>query len=347
MSHLTLAQQGIEATDKKDWATAIPKLTAALKVSLNPVWLICRSKALNGAGQYAESLADADLAWHAALSRNKRELVAEANYRRAVAYNRLGQYANAACCCAYAMRIFKGASPLLAKEDPKEEFIDAEGRCTLKLAEAKAQTAEDEFNKAKKEDTPSLQPASEKVKQWRIASVLQIQALNSMEKLDVDDPARKITASQKPEQAALSDLGEGGKSTSAATSSAPKSAASEPAAVSAPKPAADAKLRLGDYQSDQQITVSIFSKGVDKARLAVEILPFSVNLDPVVYPNGEEKSFTLDLWGEIDPDQSKHTVTPSKVELMLRKKKAGKWPQVIKEKDAGADTQKEPYVFRQ
>lgn len=350
MSHLTLAQQGIEAADKRDWDTAIPKLTAALQVSQNPVWLIQRSKALNGKGRAAESLADADLAWHAGLSRNKRELVAEANYRRAVAYNRLGQYANAACCCTYAMRIFKGATPLLPKEDPKEALVDAEGLCTLRVAEVKTQTAGDEFNTTKKDDAPQLQPDSEKVKMWRIASVLQIQALHAMEKLAADDAARKVTITQKPDKAPLLDLSSAAESkdSSASTPFTSKPAASQPTASTpaapqpaAPQPAADTPLRLGDYQSDSQITVSIFSKGVDKSRLAVDFSPFSVSLNPVIYPSGEEKSFTLNLWGEIDPDKCKHTVTRSKIELILGKKKAGKWPQVVGDKVAAAsDDQK-------
>lgn len=346
MAHITHAQEGIAAGDKRDWDTAITKLTAALKVSQNPTWLIQRSKALNGAGRYAESLADAELAWHAGLSRSKRELVAEANYRRAVAYNRLGQYGNAACCCIYAMRIHKGATPLIAKEDPREAIIDADGFCTLVNAQVKAETAQDEFNKAKKGDQPEMQPATDRVKMWRLASVLQMQALHAMEKLPQGDPGRKVTATQKPEHAPLSELGV---SSEGKTPSAPKSSTSAPASSSrptastpaAPQPSVAASPRLGDYQTDSQLTVSVFSKGVDKSKLSVELLPFSVNLSSIIYPNGEEKSFNLDLWGEIDPDKSKHTVTPSKVELVLAKKTLGKWPQIVKDKTASAlDNQK-------
>jgi suppressor of G2 allele of SKP1 len=74
------------------------------------------------------------------------------------------------------------------------------------------------------------------------------------------------------------------------------------------------------------MSVSIFSKGIDKDKFQVEFLPFSVRLDPVVYPSGDSKEFQINLWGEIEPSESKYTVTPNKVELNLRKKMAGKWP---------------------
>lgn len=341
MSHLTLAQQGIAAVEQRDYDTAITKLTSALQISLNPSWLIQRSKALNGAGFHTASLADADLAWHAALSRNRRELIAEANYRRAVACNRLGRFADAATCAAYAMRIFKEDGPLLAKEDPKEAWVDAQGRCTLKLDEVKAATKADRFNKppqgAKSDPLVSagFVSSSEKVKAWRIASVLQIQALVAMEKLDEDDEARVVTVSQKPEKQGLSNPKTAGSDAAPAEPAAPPTPSAAPAA--APKPAT---LRLDNYQSDTQLTVSLFSKGVDKSRLKVEFLPFAVNLDPVVFPGGEEKSYTLDLWGEIDTENSTHRVTPSKIELVLKKKTTGKWVQVVKdETEAGPSGQ--------
>lgn len=337
MSHLTLAQQGIAAVEQRDFDTAITKLTSALQISLNPSWLVQRSKALNGAGFHTASLADADLAWHAAVSRNRRELIAEANYRRAVACNRLGRFADAATCAAYAMRIYKEDGPLLAKEDPKNAWVDAKGRCTLKLDEVKAATKEDKFNKPLDGSPASqLKAASDKVKAWRIASVLQIQALVAMEKLDEDDEARIVTVSQKPEKQGLSNPQKtAGTGTAPAKPVAPPTPAA--ATASAPKPAT---LRLDNYQSDTQLTVSLFSKGVDKSRLKVEFLPFAVNLDPVVFPGGEEKSYSLNLWGEIDTENSTHRVTPSKIELVLKKKTTGKWVQVVKdETEAGPNAQ--------
>ena len=36
----------------------------------------------------------------------------------------------------------------------------------------------------------------------------------------------------------------------------------------------------------------------------------------------------LDLWDEIEPEVSKYSVTPNKVELVLKKKNLGKWAQL-------------------
>lgn len=41
---------------------------------------------------------------------------------------------------------------------------------------------------------------------------------------------------------------------------------------------------------------------------------------------GYEPWYEIQLWGQIDPAQSKYTITPNKVELSLRKAEAVKWP---------------------
>jgi hypothetical protein len=86
------------------------------------------------------------------------------------------------------------------------------------------------------------------------------------------------------------------------------------------------------------MSVSIFSKGNKKDELQVDILPKSVTLNPIIYPNGDAKAFRLDLWGEIDTEGSKYTVTPSKVELSLKKKVPGKWPQLKGEGATAAES---------
>ncbi|KPM35856.1 hypothetical protein AK830_g10714 [Neonectria ditissima] len=340
MSHITQAQQGLEAAEARKWDEAVTKLSAALKVSPNPAWLITRSKALISLGRFQEALDDADLAWHTAYQRNKRPLLAEAQYRRAVAYFRLRQYANADACCVYAMRLIKGF-PAVEKEDPARKHTDEGGFYTVTIDDAKEEAQNDEINKAKgKGDMSALgDKGPAQAKEWRTASTLRMQILFPMEKLPKDDPARKLTTSLKPEQKDLADHG------AAKQPEAPKTAAT--ASTQAPaKPAvpANAPIRLQEFQSGATMSVSIFSKGVNKEKLQVQYLPSAVILDSVIYPNGDEKPFRLDLWGEIDTDASKHTVTPNKVELTLKKKSPGKWPQLkgeSKEEATDADAAKE------
>lgn len=323
MSHITLAQQGIAAAEASDWDNAITKLSTALQSSTNPQWLLTRSRVFIMRNRYQEALDDANLAWHTAYERNKRPLLVEAHYRRAVAYFRLGQYANADCCCIYAMRLIKGF-PALEKEDISKLYSDEKSFWTQTVQDATTEAKTDQINKRDDGGIGEAMAGDQnpQAKEWRRASTLRIQILTAMEKLPADDEARKVTVSLKPEQKKLADAAP------------PKTEEKKPAPVTvpvqAPKPMvpADTPLRLQDFQSTTNMSVSIFSKGTNKDKLKVEFSPTSVRLDPVVYPNGGEKEFVLDTWGEIDVEKSKYTVTPNKVELSLAKKTPGKWAQL-------------------
>jgi suppressor of G2 allele of SKP1 len=90
--------KGQEAFKNSDYPTAIHHLTLALKNSQSPLWLIQRSTAYQRTGQHEFALADADNAVIAAHSRGKRELIATAHFRRAVALHGLGRYGDARLC---------------------------------------------------------------------------------------------------------------------------------------------------------------------------------------------------------------------------------------------------------
>ncbi|KAF4995182.1 hypothetical protein FGRMN_5320 [Fusarium graminum] len=339
MSHITLAQQGLAAADARNWDEAIDKLSAALKTSQNPLWLVNRSKALINRKRFQEALDDANLAWHTAYERNKRPLLLDAHYRRAVAYFRLGQYANADACCVYAMRLVKGL-PAIEKQDPAKLLIDESGSYSVTLKDAQEESATDNINQSKggalavgSNDVPNA-------KEWRIASTLRMQILFAMEKTPKDDPSRNLTTTQKPERKDLSDLGtkkdEPSKEPAATTQAAPK-----------PIVPADTPLRLQEFQNDTNMTVSIFSKGVNKEKLQVQFKTNSVHLDSVIMPSGEEKPFTLNLWGEIDTDASTCRVTPNKVELNLKKSTPGKWKQLKSEvTETAPDSETDEYAIR-
>jgi suppressor of G2 allele of SKP1 len=92
------AHKGQIALESKDYPAAIANLTAALKTSQSPLWLIQRSTAYQRNSQYELALADADNAVLAARSRGKRELIATAHYRRAIALHGLGRFGDARLC---------------------------------------------------------------------------------------------------------------------------------------------------------------------------------------------------------------------------------------------------------
>ncbi|KHN94982.1 SGT1 and CS domain containing protein [Metarhizium album ARSEF 1941] len=322
MSHITHANQGLAAVDAKNWDVAIGKLSRALQTSTNPAWLLARSKALINVKRYEEALDDANLAFHTAYERNKRDSMIDAHYRRAVAYYRLGQYANADCCAIYAMRLAKGHAAL-DKEDVRAANSDEDGFWKPTADDAMAEAREDPFNQTRPEGAMSAaQPAH--VGDWRRASTLRIQALTAMKKLPADDEARKATAPLRPVRKELSTFNRSNDETAES---------SKKTEVTAQKPVipADAPLRLQDFQTNTVMSVTIFSKGVNKEKLKVDFLPESVRLKPLVYPNGDEKEFLLQTFAEIDPSTSGYAVTPNKVELRLVKKEPGKWSRVTRD----------------
>ncbi|KAM0393705.1 hypothetical protein ACHAQC_005429 [Fusarium culmorum] len=321
MSYTTLAQQGLAAAEARNWDEAIDKLTVALQTSKNPQWLIARSKALINRGKFQEALDDANLAWHSAYDRNKRPQLIEAHYRRAVAYFRLRQYANADACCVYAMRLVKNF-PATEKEDPAKTKCDENGFYKVALKDAQEESATDEINNKK---GPSLQQSEpSNWKDWRIASTLRMQILFAMEKLPEDDPARKLTTSAKPELKELAGLADLGITDSKAPTT---QTTTKPAVVD------DSPPRMQEFQNNDTMSVSIFSKKVNKDKLQVVFKDDFVSLDPIVWPNGSERCLSFHTWSPINADTSTYRVTPNKVELTLKKKGPGMWKQLKKDED--------------
>ncbi|KAG5969535.1 hypothetical protein E4U58_001366 [Claviceps cyperi] len=339
MSHITQAEHGLKALDERKWEDALNALSKALLGSTNPAWLLARSRALISLHRYEEALEDANLAFHAAYVRNRRDLLIEAHYRRGVAYFRMGQYANGDCCCVYAMRLCKG-HPAIEKEDPKLAHLDEEGFWTATLENARLEATEDPFNKPGPPDVSCEaqikyhQEGPAPVGEWRRASTMRQQCLNAMERLPAGAEARKVTVSVKPERKDVVDLttdkggdGEAGK---------------EAQGVSAAQP--PKALVVQDYQTNDTVIVSIFSKGVNEAVLDVEFLPDRVRINPLVYPDGEQREWTLELYSQIDPFTSSYSVSPVKVELRLIKMvTGGRWPRLRKEDSVndGAEEEKQ------
>jgi suppressor of G2 allele of SKP1 len=318
MSHVTLAHQGLKHLEDRECDLAIQKLSKALQSSTNPSWLLGRSKAYVLTGRFREALADADLAWNSAYNRNKRDVMIDAHYRRAVAYYRLREYANADCCCLYASRLAKGG-PAVEKEDVLSQWVDENGFWTQTMKDATEQARNLKSDAKDLSGIMALSSANggkTESESIRLTSTLRVQILSAMEKLQPDDPARKPTAKSRPAEEKL------------ATPAVAAETKSAPAAAPTPKPVVPAGTppRLQEFQSNDSMSVSIFSKGVDVSKFQVEFTAHSARLNPLVHPDGSSKEFVLDLWGEIDPAESKYTVTPNKVELKLKKKSPGKWP---------------------
>lgn len=329
MSHITLGAQGIKAADDGDWETAVSKLSAALEISSSPAWLISRSRALVGLKRYREALEDANLAWHSAHQRNQRSRLLDAQYRRAVALYRLGQYANADCCCVYAMRLARGL-PAVEKTDPKDLFVDKRGFWMPTLEDAKAEARQDQQNQSHKSAMATAVGSGAEqstTHAWRRASALRMQILSALQKRPADDPSRKVTIHLKPEEKKT----EPTETKSTSLQSSEKSASTPSGSRASASVPHDTPIRIQDFQSKTTMSVSIFSKGIRKDKLSVDFWPQAVRLDPVVYPDGTEAPLQLELWGEIDPSASRHSVTSNKVELSLAKETPGTWKMLFSE----------------
>ncbi|KIN01585.1 hypothetical protein OIDMADRAFT_195924 [Oidiodendron maius Zn] len=101
----TQAAKGQEAIANRDYEVAVVQYTAALKTAKSPLWLINRSIAYQRLGKHELALADADNAVIIATQRARRELMATAQFRRAVALHGLKRYGDARLCLTWCRKL--------------------------------------------------------------------------------------------------------------------------------------------------------------------------------------------------------------------------------------------------
>jgi suppressor of G2 allele of SKP1 len=86
------------------------------------------------------------------------------------------------------------------------------------------------------------------------------------------------------------------------------------------------KIREDWYQSNYEVIITIYAKNVKEEELKVTFETKAVN---VTFPNGanSEYNYTLDpLYGDIDTEKSRYKVYSTKLEVVLIKMEAHKWP---------------------
>lgn len=335
MSVATLAHDGLQALTKRDFALAISKLTEALQTSTathhNPAWLIARSKAFNAESNIPAALADGELALHSAFSRGDRQAIIEAHHRRAVAYNRMGQLADADACCVYALCLLEGqrAQP---KEDPADKYLDKERFWRASLETVQGEIDAHPLKEGVKERRENAtKDTSPEVKFFTLVTQLRLMVVRRLESLDEKDEGRRKTVTITPPRGTL--YVPGGTKKDVEKESKPADESHEPtptkAAAAATVPVSEnAELNIQSYENDTTMNATIFSKGVDKENLKVHFTESTVALNPMKYPGGVEKECVISLNGPIKPSECSYRVTPSKVELKLAKAEAGKWQTV-------------------
>lgn len=257
------ARKGDAALSASKPDEAIEHYTKALGVNPTAVkYYIGRSTAYQRTSKFPEALHDADVAVVLAKKRGSRELIKDAQFRRAVALYHLGKYADAD----FLLRIVKGL-------DEKDKM--------LPIWEAKVAS--------KLKDVPE------------------------------NDEQRTVTIKEDPDV----------EIPSAPTPTAPAKTA-DTATTQAPKPPAPTpkeKIKTDWYQSHDSVTLNIMAKGVPKDKAVVEIEQEAVSVSFPIADSSSEYSYNADpLFASIDPSQSKYRITPTKIEVTLRKATPGvKW----------------------
>lgn len=131
----TQAALGQKALEKREYETAVKYYSDALKSSNSPLWLMQRSTAYQRQGKHELALADAEDAVHQAISRGRREHMAAAQMRRAIALFSLGRFGDARLCFTWVRKLNekeKGLGMWQAKVVQEYEKLDenAAGRKT-------------------------------------------------------------------------------------------------------------------------------------------------------------------------------------------------------------------------
>ena len=171
------ATKGQQALQNGDYPSAVKYLTLAIsstKGTPSPLWLIQRSTAYQRTSQHDLALADADNALLAAVKRGKRDLMATAHFRRAVALHGLKRYGDARLClnwCGKLNEKEKGLTIWIAKI--KNDFDAAGGdeaecnQTTVKeipepVEEVKSEEKEKKVDKGKEKEvvTPASVPVA-------------------------------------------------------------------------------------------------------------------------------------------------------------------------------------------
>ncbi|KAF4812339.1 Protein SGT1-like protein [Colletotrichum siamense] len=331
MSGSTAASAGMAALEKRDYDLAITKLTDALKTSRSPLWLAARSKAHIGKGDFARALRDADFSYAAAAARGKRDLMRDAQHRRAVAYMRLGRLADADACAMWVQRMAEQAGvslsdPALRKPETDERgFSTATKQTILDYRTALEQKKLAQGNSYLADTAPAGLNA---------AVALRMQILGQMDKLPVEDERRKVTATFAP-NVSIDDFEK--EEAAAATAKTDKSADTDKAskedkdeikaaaAESVRKPAVQTDVRTDFYQTNTDVMASVYVKNVPKDEFKVEYGEKEIRMSHIP---GHEPWYTIPLYGPIDPAGSKHSVKSVKVEFQLKKAAVLKWPKL-------------------
>ena len=277
------ASRGASALSSGDFASAITHYTEALTINPTAVdYYIKRSTAYTrlSPADHQASLQDAETAVQLAYKRQKRELIAQSQLRRAIALFGLERFADAKQCLEWAK-----------KYNDKEK--------TLTIWAMKIDS--------KMKDLDEGDPRA---------------AVTVVETPDVEIS----TASQNTNTIKPVEKQEEPKSTHA-IKEAPKESSTTPKPQSVQTPAS--KIRHEWFQTEKNVIVTLYCKGIPKDKTTVEIKDNSLEVS-FPLPTGSDYNFSLDpLFSNIDRMKSKYEIKPTKAEFTLVKSTPDQmWPSI-------------------
>ncbi|EED18055.1 SGT1 and CS domain protein [Talaromyces stipitatus ATCC 10500] len=324
---MNAATQGDKAASLSDWPSAITHYTNALiELPRAPSYYIKRStaysrrKTVDGGPDLQAALRDVELALALARERGKRELIIEAQLRRAIVFFQLERYGDAGF-------LFDLLEENVGKKD---------GAGGDKSVQVKAAMSAQKGSQQKLENELSIWRLKIKGKIGKLEGNDEKLAVTVREYPDIKIPSEEELRKRLKDQfsstntevaSAANRTTESTLAVSGSTSAAPPFTAGPGAPTTTPAPvSAPAKIRHEWYQSQDSVVVTIYAKNVDKSKLETELQENILSLE-FPLPSGSTYSFTLDpLYAPIDTTQSKVNVLSTKIEITLCKRTPGqKW----------------------
>ncbi|KAK2748960.1 hypothetical protein FQN57_007243 [Myotisia sp. PD_48] len=313
------AMSGADALSKSDFPAAIKSYTHALIVNPHATdYYIKRSTAYSrlkpedGGPNVDAALHDAEMAVALGVRRARLEQIVAGQMRRAIILYQNGRYADA-------QHIFKlvrdkvghpnasrNVQEAMAAKDPVKNDIKLQQQA-LQMWEIKVESQlaklDEEQKKVTVKDIPDIRiPSEEELKGIYRSQIrdntlfigLGKESTPVKDTIDESLPVADSTAQPTKPTPQLPNIG---------------------------------KTRYEWYQSNENVVVTLYAKGVPEDKAEIDIQDHSISISfPLA--SGSEYNFTLDpFFAEVDAHSSKIKILPTKVEMTLQKKFSGrKWP---------------------
>lgn len=274
---MNAATEGDKAAAASDWPSAIKHYTnALLELPRAPSYYIKRStaysrrKAPDGGPDLQAALRDVELALVLARERGKRELIIEAQLRRAIVLFQLERYGDAG----YLFDLLEEKLGI-KKDDQTDVDKSAQVQAAMSQKASKKQENELSIWKIKiKGKIGKLEKGDDKLK----VSILEYPGIKIPSEQELKKSLKdQLGQSTKPSESSVPDRTTESKlDVSGSSSAAPFTAG--PGAPAAPAPAsAPTKVRHEWYQSQDSVVLTVYVKDVDKAQLEVDLQENSVS----------------------------------------------------------------------